>query len=732
MPEPQRIFAETDWLPVGEEPQPLGSITHCCVLRYAGISVLSEYSGAIDGDSDPSTGMYVRDTRHLSRLRLTFAGIAPILLDASSDATLSAIFTNPALRSPGGGETIRAQSLVVRRTRAVAESLLESLNVSNYGFQAVTFSLRIEYGADFADIFDVRGYERTLSRNPVTCEAEGRRVHWEYLGADGHRRTTTLEFNDVPASITPTEATFEFHLAPRETCEISFEVAADGPPTGQAVNDGIAHILGAERQWLSDVTHIETDHDGINAVLRRSLLDIHALRTQWGDDRYLAAGVPWFDTLFGRDSLIAGMELLPFAPAVLRDALTVLARYQADTTDPKHDATPGKIPHELRWGELANSGEVPFGRYYGSVDATPLFVLAAWQYLRWTDDQATLREIWPALQRAIGWCRSTITSSATDFLCYMRHSSGGLENQGWKDSHDAIIWPDGAPVQPPIALIEVQAYYAAALTAYARLAEVMGETRTAALHDEAAAFCQHIDDAFGDPSLGYALCLDAEGRAVATAASNAGHMLWARAARKDLAQKVALRLMQDDLFSGWGVRTLSTSTTGYNPLGYHVGSVWPHDNALILSGMRWYGLEEASQKLGTSLIQMALSFPGYQVPELFSGDARRLRSVPTPYPVASRPQAWAAASMPSVFASMLGIHPGAPGQLCIIRPVLPTEVKWLQVRNLRFGRGSADLSFRRTGTHVSVEVERLHGGLEVMLSQSCPDDVLAGPRNPGR
>jgi glycogen debranching enzyme len=539
-------------------------------------------------------------------------------------------------------------------------------------------------------------------------------------------------FSEAPAAITTRGATFEFHLEPRETREISLEVAADRPETGLAVNDGIAHILADERQWLSEVTHIETDHDGINATLRRSLLDIHALQTVWGDDSYLAAGVPWFDTLFGRDSLIAGMELLPFAPTILRDALIVLSRYQADTTDPKHDATPGKIPHELRWGELASSGEVPFGRYYGSVDATPLFVLAAAQYMHWTGDKVTLRAIWPAVKRAISWCRDTIERSSTNFLCYMRVSAGGLENQGWKDSGDAIVWPDGTIVQSPTALIEVQGYYAAALDAYARLSWQMGEGESDALHDEVTAFCGSIDAAFADPALGYALCLDAGGNAVATAASNAGHMLWAHAARKDLAYKVAQRLMQDDMFSGWGVRTLSTSTTGYNPLGYHVGSVWPHDNALILSGMRWYGLEEDAKKLGTSLIDMALGFHEYRVPELFSGDARGLRAVPTPYPVASRPQAWAAASLPSVFASLLGIHPGRPGQLYIMRPVLPDEVDWLQMRNLRFGLGSVDLSFRRTGTHVSVEVEQLHGGLEVVLSQSCPNDALPGPRNPGR
>ncbi len=715
---------DTNWLPAGEEPHPLGSITHYSVLRHGGISVLSLHSGDIDAEAEVSTGMYVRDTRHLSKLRLTFGGVAPILLDARAPETaLSAIFTNPAIRAPGG-EVIPAQTLVVRRKRVIAESLLESLSVSNYAAVAVELELRLEFGADFHDIFEVRGYERSAPAQPVNAEVRDGCIYFEYLGADNRKRTTTISFLTPPTTLTASAATIRLEMEPRETSEFLLEVSADSEPTNEHVDVARARVQGEQRLWLEQSTQIRTNHDAINDMLDRSLLDVQALLTTTGDDHYLAAGVPWFDSLFGRDSLIAGMEMVAFAPEVLRSALLVLAKYQADSTDPMHDATPGKIPHELRWGELASAGEVPFGQYYGSVDVTPMYILAAAEYVRWTGDHATLRKIWPNVQRAMEWCREQMRTGVEGFVSYSRLSVGGLENQGWKDSHDAIVWPDGRLVQPPIALIEVQGYLGAALGAYANLAAALGDPTAAEAAREAPRFCKRIDDYFGHSDLGYVLCLDGNGAQVPTAASNAGHMLWAGVARKDLAELAAHRLLQPDMFSGWGVRTLSSMVGGFNPLGYHVGSVWPHDNALLAAGLRWYGFDDLAERLGGSLIQMALSFDEYRVPELLSGDARELRLVPTPYPVASRPQAWSAASLPYVFISLLGFRPGKPGQLCIVRPTLPEGVDWLHVRRLRFGGGSLDLTFRRQARHVSVEVEHIYGSVEVVLSQSAPDDVL--------
>ncbi|MFN8506229.1 MAG: glycogen debranching N-terminal domain-containing protein [Dehalococcoidia bacterium] len=715
------------WLPVGEEPHPSGSITHLTVLRHGGISVLSLPSGDIDARSEPATGLYARDTRHLSRLRFTFGGVPPILLDARRPETpFSAIFTNGALRDTAG-DTVPAQTLVVRRRRAVSGRLIESLSVSNYSHAGLEVDLRIEFAADFHDIFEVRGYPRRTPAAPVRGRCEADCAVFRYLGADGVARSTTIAFSETPARLTTRDAHFVLALGPGETREFSLEVSIDTEPSGTSVAMATADVQRQQREWLAEATHIETNRDDINALLRRSLLDIHALQTTTGTDAYLAAGVPWFDTLFGRDSLIAGMELLAFAPSVLRTALLTLAKYQAEEEDAAHDAMPGKMPHELRWGELARAGEVPFGRYYGSVDGTPLFVVAAWEYLRWTSDTATLRELWPHIQSATWWCREQMAAGPRGFVAYSRVSAAGLENQGWKDSHDCIVWPDGHLVAPPIALAEVQGYVAAALASYGFIAAALGEPGSEDAAEVASDFAREVDAAFGHEHLGYVLCLDGAGEPVPTPATNAGHLLWSGTARADFARTAALRLMQPDLFSGWGLRTLASTVPGYNPLGYHKGSVWPHDNALILTGMRRYGFDDLAERLGTALIETALAFPDYCVPELFSGDAREFRAVPTPYPVASWPQAWAAASMPAVFTAMLGLQPGRPGQLRVVRPMLPGGIETLAVRNLRFAGETLDLIFRRVGRHVSVEVERQPGSIEVVLSQAYPGGAAPAP-----
>ncbi len=719
----EQLLQEPDWLPVGQEPQPAGNITHCSVMRFNGISVLSRHDGDIDTRTEPNTGMYLRDTRYLSRLQFSFGGVRPTLLDARQpDTALSAIFTNPAIQSPSG-ETIPAQSLVVRRRRVIADSLIESLNISNYGPAAVTLELRVEFDADFHDIFEVRGYKRGVPARPVRPAIERRCVAFHYHGADDIERVTRVVFSEDPVRTRGHEAVFRLELNPRDTHELNIEVSADRRPAGEGLQAANGRVLVSQHDWLNGVTHIETNDDAINDMLNRSLLDIHALQTEIGDDRYLAAGVPWFDTLFGRDSLIAGMELVAFAPEVLREALLVLAKYQATETDAAHDATPGKIAHELRWGELANAGEVPFGRYYGSIDSTPLFIIAAWEYVRWTEDYGMLRRLWPNIQAAMDWCRGEIAAGVKGFVAYARVSAAGLENQGWKDSQDSIVWPDGRLAEAPIALVEEQGYVGAALGAYAHMAAALGDPEAGDAAREAARFCACVDEAFGHEHLGYVLCLDGQGCPVPTPASNAGHLLWAGTARRDLAETTAHRLLAPDMFSGWGVRTLSSTVAGYNPLGYHTGSVWPHDNALFLAGLRWYGMDDHAMRLGSSLLEMALAFPEYRVPELFSGDARELRHVPTPYPVASRPQAWAAAAMPSVFVSMLGLRPGRPGQLMVTRPILPEAVKFVRVCNLRFAGKTIDLSFRKQGRNVSVEVERLPQGVEVVLSQAFPEEI---------
>jgi glycogen debranching enzyme len=723
-------LVERDWLPVGQEPLPTGKITHLAVLRNDGISSVSLPSGEIDAEPEPSTGVYQRDTRYLSRLSFSFGGVEPVLLDAAQQGqALSAVFTNPAIRAPDGA-TIAAQTLFVRRRRIVSDRLLDVLTISNYSRSEESFELRVQFAADFRDIFEVRGHQRRSRAPRPSAHVDERTVVFTYDGLDKVQRRSIIRFDPAPGLLTESEASFHLVMAPRQTVMLEVEVCPEGAGPTVPYHVAANAVAQEERAWLERLTHIETDHEALNAAIRRSLLDIRALFSRLDGDRYVAAGVPWFDTLFGRDSLITGIELAPYTCEVLRSSLRLLARYQAKEDDPARDANPGKIPHELRFGELAGAGEVPFGRYYGSVDATPLFIMGAGEYYRWTRDRATIEELWPAIEAAMEWCRRALHVGVEGWLCYQRETAIGLENQGWKDSHDAVCWPDGELVEPPIGLIEVQGYLVSAFQHYAQLARILGRNGVEAAQDAAARLRARIEAEMTAPEVGYCFCIDGRGRPVPTAASNAGHMLWAGAARPDLAEVVARRLMLPDLFSGWGIRTLASTVGRYNPLSYHCGSVWPHENALIYAGMRRYGLDDEASTLGAALIQMALAFPGHRVPELLSGDARELRVVPTPYPVASRPQAWSAASVPYILSNMLGIRPGREGQVVVVRPQLPPDTHRARVRNLRCGGGSIDLAFTRHDGHISVEVENIRGDVEVVLSRNWPEEP--GARNEDR
>lgn len=706
------------WLPVGEEPQPAGSITDCVILRNEGISVVALEDGDIDAGRHEATGLYRCDTRHLSRLRVTLGGLAPILLDASQDgAIFSAVFTNPAMAEPGG-PVVPARALLIRRRRVLGRGLVESLTISNYHPEPQAVDVRIDVDADFRDIFEVRGFERRSPRPPVEALAGRSGIRYRATGADGTTRQTTVRFDPPPTRTGPGGAVYRLTLEPRQTVVLDIRVSPGEATERQPLPQVVARVQREERAFLAEVTSFQCDYEPLNHAVERALRDLRALRTSVDGTAFIAAGVPWFDTLFGRDSLITGMFLAPWAPRLLRGALEVLARYQADRHDPASDAAPGKIPHELRWGELAAIGEVPFGKYYGSVDATPLFIVAAEEYFAWTGDREAVQALWPALRAAAGWCLRELDRHG-GVIAYARESTAGLENQGWKDSHDAIRWPDGRLVEPPIALVEVQAYAWAALRAFTRLAAVCGEAAggAATAAERVAAI---LEERFADPAIGYALCLERAREPVPTPASNAGHVLWLGDPAPAHAATFADRAFQSDLFTGWGVRTLASSVPGYNPLGYHTGSVWPHDNAILLAGLRRLGFDDLARALGTAFIEAALAFPAYRIPELYCGDPRELRLVPTPYPVASRPQAWSAASLPFVLATLLGVRPAGPATLAVTRPILPAMVEWVRLRNLRFAGAAVDLTFRRGAAGVAVEVEDVRGDISIVLSDRWP------------
>jgi glycogen debranching enzyme len=438
---------------------------------------------------------------------------------------------------------------------------------------------------------------------------------------------------------------------------------------------------------------------------------------------YTAAGTPWFDTLFGRDTCILGMQTISYVPEIARNGLAVLAALQGAHLDPARDEEPGKILHERRLSELSRAGELPYGQYYGSVDSTPLFLMLLAEYGDWTGDLDLVRELIPAARAAYDWMRTYGGLDRDGLLSYEKRALRGLVNQGWKDSADGVPRATGEPAQPPIALIEAQAYAYAGCARLAGIVERTGDHGFASqLRESAKSLRERVNrDFWWREGATFALALDGSRRQVRSLASNAGHALWCGVADADHAAQTARTLLSPDLFSGWGIRTLAESHARFNPNGYHIGTVWPHDNGIIAMGLKMYGFEEELHQLAGALLDVATAYPYFRLPELFGGQTRHEPGTPVPYAVACRPQAWAAGSFLMVMQALLGLHAEAPGSvLRIVNPALPDWLGTVHVRHLRIGEGAVSLTFTRRGRDTEVHVDGVHGKAKVAVSQRWP------------
>ncbi|HET8945144.1 MAG TPA: amylo-alpha-1,6-glucosidase, partial [Dehalococcoidia bacterium] len=489
---------------------------------------------------------------------------------------------------------------------------------------------------------------------------------------------------------------------------------------------GVARFAIVEKeysQWLNKATRFKTDNDFFDAVIDRSLRD---LRMLWNHEQleggYLAAGTPWFDTLFGRDTAIVGLQTLWLKPDLARQCLGALARHQGKKFDPWRDEEPGKILHELRIGEMTSAGELPFSPYYGSIDSTPLFLLLAGEYFQWTGDLEMMRYLEANLRAALHWIDTYGDIDGDGYVEYEKRSARGLVNQGWKDSGDSIVGVGGELLKAPIALAEVQAYVYAALKRLAPVFDALGDVETAgALLERSESLRERFVRDFWLEEGFFALALDGEKRPAASVTSNAGHALWCGIANADQARTLVGRMLQKDMFSGWGIRTLSAESPRYNPQGYHLGTVWPHDNSIIAMGFKRYGFEAELNQLATGLFDAARAFQYYRLPELFGGTARSAHYVPVPYPVACRPQAWAAGAFPLITQAILGLCPNAPGRkLHIVSPNLPGWLQAVALYGLRVGEAEVDLFFERRGTEVAAEVIGVRGDIDVQFADEWP------------
>lgn len=702
----------------GDAPPAAQDIRDTIIIKDGDAFLLTDLEGNIPLDNPNGLGLYLGDTRMLSTFELSISGLVPTILlsEVRAHFLSSQVLTNPNLTSDDG-RLVHEQTIQVRRHRRLqGRSLREALYLQNFNIFPLLLHLSFDIKADFTDIFEVRGLVREGQvgrREPPRWENGA--LHFDYFGADGDRRSVKVRFDPPPKSRSEDQVHYRLDLAARGSTRIdlTIEIEDTGMPHVPAKGTS-SFVRWYRRSTVGDV-RIRSSSAVFDAVVHRARADLRML-ISGADEPFIAAGTPWFAALFGRDTLIAAMQCLWVAPELAKGALLLLARYQGTKDEPWRDEEPGKILHELRRGELARNGEIPFAPYFGSIDSTPLWVMLLWTYFRTTGDIDLVRTLLPNLEAALNWMERHGDFDGDGFIEYRMRSSSGLVNQGWKDSWDGIVHADGSLAEPPIALIEAQAYAYAARRRASYIYAALGDfDRSAELLTQANRLRERIDEAFWMEDEGtYALALDGNKQQCRVIASNAGHALWCGVPGPERAARVAERLMQEDVFSGWGIRTLSTREVRYNPGGYHVGTVWPHDNALIALGMSRYGLNRHLVELVTAQMDAARGFPDHRMPELFCGYARGAFNIPVRYPVACSPQAWAAGAWPAFMQSMLGLRINArAGELVIKQPILPPWLGWIRVEGIRVGDAEVDLRWERVHDRAAVDVTHMRGDVRV-------------------
>ena len=697
------------------------------VLKQGDTFAVFDRFGDIETFGTGELGLYYQDTRFLSRLTLKLGKDRPLLLSSTvreDNAVMAVDATNP--------DTWRDSEIVIPRgTVHVFRSKIlwektchERLRIHNYGRAAVDVSFAIEFDADFADIFELRGMKRERRGSRLETQLKKDGLVLAYEGLDNRIRRTRIVFDPPPTRLNESVATFQIRLETGKDasyrCAIACEVDGDSRneirPCYESVVEEAARAL--ERVSARE-PQIFTGNEQFNDWLNRSLADLHMMRTETPYGPYPYAGVPWFSTVFGRDGIITALQCLWFDPSLARGVLAYLAANQADAEKPEQDAQPGKVLHEFRDDEMAMLGEVPFRRYYGSIDSTPLFVMLAGAYYRRTGDRGFVESIWPNVQRALEWIDRYGDSDGDGFVEYSRRSKHGLIHQGWKDSHDAVFHSDGSLAEPPIALCEVQSYVYAAKLEASELAELLGDEPVARqLKKQADTMRQRVEEAFWCEDLStYALALDGKKRPCRVLTSNAGHCLFSGIATEEHARRVATTLTNDASFSGWGIRTVASTESRYNPMSYHNGSVWPHDNSLIAAGFARYELKGSVAMVLAGLMDASIFFDLHRLQELFCGFPRRPGESPTLYPVACAPQAWASGALFLLVEAALGLRIVAPENKVIFsKPFLPPFLPQVSIRDLKVGDATVDLLLTRHDEgDVGVNVLRRNGTLDVVV-----------------
>jgi len=693
-------------------------------LSYGQAFAVFDHAGDLPLASGEAYGLFHQGTRYLDRWELRLDGEFPLLLssNASDDGAELVTTMSNADERREGQVVLERDTVAVQRTKTLYDGVLyERIEVTSYSARPLTVDLTIFSEADFADEFEVRGVERTRRGEMLAPRVEGGSVSFGYRGLDGVVRRTVIDWSPAPARLETSRADFHLSLAPRNGIVLRAAIHCllgdenDPPLTIAAATDAVRKRRAVS---VAEFPKITSSNENFDAWVTRSVHDLAQLRMDGPPGPYVKAGIPWFATIFGRDGLVTALETVAFAPTLAAEVLRTLATLQGKRDDAQRDEEPGKIIHEVRAGEMAATGEVPFGRYYGSVDATPLYLILFGEYAERTADRALIDELWPAVEAALSWIERAADRDPRGYLAYERRGARGLVQQGWKDSHDAISHADGSLAEAPIALAEVQGYVYAALRAVARVARMTGrdadETRC---ERRAARLREQFNRDFWLDDVGvFALALDRDHRPCRVVTTNAGQCLFGGIAERARAKRTIERLFEDDIWTGWGLRTLSQGAPRYNPMSYHNGSIWPHDNALVAAGFSRYGDTARAAQVLSALFDASGAIEDRRLPELFCGFRRAGERRPVPYPVACRPQAWAAGSVYLLLQAALGLRIEAWDRRLMMRcAVLPRWLQRLEIRGLRVADARVDLRVNRGHFGAAVEVMDRDGDVDIVV-----------------
>jgi len=707
-PEPRLVYQNA-------EPRKVNNLTLIDGKTFLSTTI----AGDIMPPGAPDVGFFHDDTRFLSRLELRVDGYRTVVLSSSTEQTFAS-----QIELTTGKSTMREtyeipeNTVHIRREQLLSsDTLFDNFSFENFNFHELELVVELAYEADFMDVFQVRGVARQNLGHYYQPIVRGDSIVFHYCGLDRVARETIIHLSPEPDSVNGTTARWKLRLPPFKRFQIHTTIVpqVEGKRSRSSRPDFAQQLQlrrEALKEWASHSSSFSSSNSIFDEMVNTCKADFHALRIPEAKERVIAAGIPWFATMFGRDSIIAAYQSLMLNPQLATETLRVLAQHQGKEKNDWRDEEPGKILHEYREGEMTRAGEMPFGPYYGSVDATPLWLILLSETFNWTADEQLVKDMLPHAYRALEWIDQFGDLDGDGFVEYLRRSPKGLANQGWKDSWDAIMHRDGEIAKAPIALCEVQGYVYEAKYRMASLMRSFGDTRTAdKLKKESAEMAKRFEKAFWMPKRGfYAMALDREKRQTQVISSNPGQLLFTRMLPQERAKAITQRFMHDDMFSGWGWRTMSRDERVFNPLSYHRGSIWPHDNSLIAHGMALYEFREPANKLFTTLFQAALNFRDYRLPELFCGIERRERDEPVQYPVSCSPQAWASGAVFLITMSVLGIRPSAPRkEMNIVNPALPEFLDHLSSRNMRVGGSRVGLDFTRSGERTFCNVVDIEG-----------------------